>query len=199
MTAVLAIHYQNDVLHADGKIHLGVADADRAALIQAARALQAGARACRRPIIHVRIAFRPDYSDLTPNCEMFRRVIASGAMAEGSWGAQFYEGLGPRDGEAVVTHNRNNAFHGSQLAVRLDRLGARRLVIAGVATTYAVEHTARHAADAGYEVVVARDACSAADRDAHEASLKALSLLATISTVAQSVAALMQEDREDQA
>lgn len=196
MTTVLAIHYQNEVLHPDGRIKLGVADG-RAALVDAARRLLAGARASGRPIVHVRIAFRPDFSDVTPNCEMFRRVIALRAMAEGSWGADFFDGLGPQDGEPVVTHNRNNAFFGSGLDDCLGRLGARRLVIAGIATTYAVEHTARHAADAGYEVVIARDACSTADPDAHAASLKALSLLATITTAAEAAAALAQENPEE--
>ena len=65
-TAVLALHYQNDVLHPEGKIRVGL-DADSGArqrLLDRAAALLAGARARALPIVHVRIAFRPDYACL---------------------------------------------------------------------------------------------------------------------------------------
>jgi biuret amidohydrolase len=75
-----------------------------------------------------------------------------------------------------VTHSRINAFYGSELERVLDELGARRVVVAGVATHSAVEHTARHAADVGYDVVVASDACAAGDPELHAASLRSLAL-----------------------
>jgi biuret amidohydrolase len=188
-TIVLALHYQNETVHPDGRIRVGIAEAspERAAIIAAARKLLDGARARGVPVISVRIAFHPDYSDVAANAEIFRRVIASKAMAEGSWGAEFYEGLGPLPGEITVTHHRNNPFHGSSLADAVQLFRPERLVIAGISTTYVVESAVRHAADMGYEVVVAADACSSATREMHEASLKAMALLATIKPVADIV------------
>src|SRR4051794_6363944 len=57
--AVLAIHYQNEVLDPGGKIKLGVAEGSprRAVVIAAARRMLDDARASKTPIIHVRIAF----------------------------------------------------------------------------------------------------------------------------------------------
>ena len=55
--------------------------------------------------------------------------------------------LGPLPGEFVVTHNRNNAFYASSLECVLARLAPRRLVLAGVATNFVVESTARHASE----------------------------------------------------
>src|SRR6478609_6492468 len=166
--AVLALHYQNDVLHADGKIRVGL-DADSGArqrLLDNAAALLEGARLHALPIVHVRIAFRPDYADLLPNCDIFRNVATIGAVPEGQWGSAFYDGLHPLAGSArefVVKHTRISAFYGTPLEETLRLLGARRLVVAGVATHSVVEGTVRHAADIGFSVMVAEDACASAD------------------------------------
>ena len=172
-------------MHPEGKIRVGIAEASpaRAVVIAAARRLLDGARVHDVPVISVRIAFRPDHADVADNAEIWRRVKASGAIAEGSWGAEFYEGLGPLAGEFVVAHRRNNAFYGSPLADIVHGFRPERLVVAGISTTYVVESTVRHASDMGYRVTVAADACSSGNAEMHEASLKAMALLAEISTV----------------
>lgn len=140
------------------------------------------------PVISVRIAFTTGHSEVTTNGEIWRRVAAGKGMTEGTWGAAFYDGLGPLPGEITVTHRRNNAFYGSELGAVVDRFRPRRLVIAGISTTYVVESTVRHASDLGYELTVAADACSSASRAMHEASLAAMALLADIKTVDEIVA-----------
>ena len=191
-TAVLALHYQNDVLHPDGKIRVGL-DADNGArqrLLDNAAALLAGARAQAMPIVHVRIAFRPDYADLLPNCAIFRNVAAIGAVPEGQWGSEFYDGLQPLAGsprEFIVKHTRISAFYGTPLEETLRVIGARRLVVAGVATHSVVEGTVRHAADIGFDVMVAEDACASADAAVHEASLASMRLIAQTGSVADAV------------
>ena len=165
--AVLALHYQNDVVHPDGK--LGAAAANPHLVENAARLLE-GARAAGVPVVSVRIAFPPE--GVRVNAPIFEAAVRSGAVVEGSWGAEFHERLGPCEGEPVVTHARVNGFHESDLESVLQALGAERLVVAGVATHSSVEHTARHASDLGYEVVVAEDACASADPDLHAAALR---------------------------
>ena len=192
-TVVLALHYQNDVLHAEGKIRVGLAPDSpvRGQVIDAARRLLAGARERSWRIVHVRVAFRPDGSDIVQNCPIFRAVAASGAVRDGSWGAAFLNALAP-DGtsprERTVTHTRINAFYGTTLAELLNDCGAERLVIAGVATHSVVESTVRHAADMGYDVWVAADACAAADPAVHAASLASMALIATVGSVADCLA-----------
>jgi biuret amidohydrolase len=168
-TAVVAVHYQNDVVHPDGRIGAG---AQQAGLIPAAARLLDGARARGWTVVSVRIVLPPDGG--IRNSPQFRAAAESGAVREGTWGAAFLDDLSPRDGEPVVTHSRINAFHDSELERVLGELGVRRLVVAGVATHSAVEHTARHAADLGYEVVVAADACAAGDPALHDAGLQVL-------------------------
>lgn len=175
-TAVVAVHLQNDVLHPNGSMLAGVPanDERRRKLVDNLRRLLVGARAHGIPVVSLRIAFPPGYEGVVPNSPMFHAVVASSALQEGSWGAEFFDELGPADGEPVVTHSRINGFHDSDLEQVLRGLGANRLVICGIATQSAVEHTARHAADLGYEVVVAADACGAGDPALHDASLLVL-------------------------
>ncbi|VTU21049.1 Isochorismatase family protein YecD [Variovorax sp. SRS16] len=179
------MHYQNDVLHPEGKVRVGIAadDPKRSELIDAALRLMQGAREHGVPVISVRIAFAPDYSDCLVNCELFRRTAQGGAVQEGHWGSAFFDALAPLPGEAVVTHKRDNPFWATDLDEVVRRTGATRLYVAGIATNYVVEHGARHASDLGYDVAVVADACSTAKRHLHEASLETLSMLASIVSV----------------
>ena len=188
---VIALHYQNDVLHPDGKIRVGLGSEDsvRAALLDAAGRLLAGARAKGWPIVHGRVAFRPDYADLIQNAPILRTVATLGAAREGSWGAEFFSALAPLDSrtEFVVTHNRINAFYGSPLETVVRQFNPSHLLIAGVATHSVVESTVRHAVDCGFEVTVAADACASADSGAHVASLASMALIARISHVKEAL------------
>lgn len=181
-TVLVAMHYQNEVLHAAGKIKVGVADdaANRGAVVSTASRLLAFARQNGIPVVSVRIAFRPDHADVIQNCSIFRNVVAGHAMVDGSWGAEFYEGLAPLPGEFVVRHSRVNAFYGSQLEEVLRVLKAERLIIAGVATNSVVLTSVACAADMGYEVIVVSDACSSGRPDLHEASLENMKLTADV-------------------
>ena len=186
-TALVALHYQNEVLHAGGKIKLGVAEqgTGRDEVVSAARRLLAGFRDAGLPVVHVRIAFPPGHAGVLTNAPIFRSVAAAGACEEGSWGVEFHEGLEPLADETVITHSRVNAFFGTLLEVHLRRLHVERLVMAGVATNSVVEHSARHAADMGYHVLVAADACSAARPDVHRAALDNIALIGEVTTVAE--------------
>ena len=185
---LLALHYQNEVLHRDGRIRVGLAadDPARDALVLEAQRLLAGARARAWPIIHVRMALRPDYADCPRNMPIFRKVMELGAVKEGEWGSAFLESLAPVPSprEFVLTHSRISAFAGTPLEQTLRMLGAQRLLVAGVATHSVVEGTVRDAADRGFEVYVAADACAAASPQVHGAALASMALVAEVTTVA---------------
>lgn len=195
---VLALHYQNDVLHPEGRIRVGLAahDPGREHLLQAAARLLAGARERGWPIIHVRIAFRPDYADLARNTPIFLRTAELGAVREGDWGSAFFDALAPHESprEFVLTHNRVSAFYGTTLEPLLHLLHAREVIVAGVATHSVVESTVRDAADRGFELRVAADACAAADPAAHQAALASMALIAQVTTVDAVLAAATAKD-----
>ena len=69
----------------------------------------------------------------------------------------------PLGGEIVIVRNATSAFVGADLEARLDELGATTLVLCGTLATHALEASARHAGDLGYQVFVVADACRAAD------------------------------------
>ncbi len=190
-TVLLALHYQNDVVHPNGRIRLGFAegDAGREAVLAAAQRLLAGAREAAIPIVHVRIAFRADHADVLRNGPIWENVVRLGAVVDGSWGAAFHDLLLPQPHEMVLRHGRINAFYGSALEETLRLHDARDVVIAGVASNSVVEHTARHAADIGLRVTVAADACAASRPELHRAALDNIALLGTVATVDEIVAA----------
>lgn len=190
--AVLAIHYQNENCHPDGKIRVGIAaDADwRWVRLGNAKRLLEGARAADAAIIHVRLAVPPDYRGVSANTELIREWMALGAWQEDTWGTAFIHSLQPHADDFVITHTRNSAFYNTTLDEILFQLGVRNLVCAGVSTAYAVEGTVRHATDIGYEVTVAADACSTATHAQHENALAAMEPLASIKTVDEVLADL---------
>ena len=187
---LLALHYQNENCHIDGKIKVGIKqDADwRYETLDTAKRLFAAARAASIEIVHVRLAVRPDHRDVIQNNFIFKQWAEVGAWVEGSWGVEFYEGLEPLEREYVVTHTRNNAFYNSTLDDIMHLLKPRRLAVAGVSTAYVVETTVRHAADVGYETIVVSDACSTATKEMHQNALDAMKLIAEVKTVDELVA-----------
>lgn len=73
-------------------------------------------------------------------------------------------GFEPRDGEALVTKSVNAAFIGTDLDLRLRRLGVDTVVLFGISTDMCVSTTARVAANLGYRTIVVGDACTCFDQ-----------------------------------
>jgi len=183
-TLLLALHYQNENCHPDGKIKVGIEqDADwRDETLGTAKRLLTGAREKGVPIVHIRLAVRPDHKGVIQNCFIFKQWAELGAWAEGTWGVEFYEGLGPQGDEFVVDHTRNNAFYNSTLPEIVNLYRPRRIACAGVSTAYVVESTVRHISDVGYDAIVIGDACSTATKQMHQNALDAMSFVAEIGT-----------------
>lgn len=186
MEALLALHYQNDVLHPDGRIQTRLGnDVERIALLGAARELLALARRRGWIIVHVRIAFSLSHVDLTRKGATPQQSEVTGAARDGDWGAQFYESLGPMNGprEFVTTHASVSAFQGTQLEQILREHEVNRIMVAGAATHLGVQSTVSDAADLGYEVEVVLDACAAVREGADKTALASLAQMAKLTTL----------------
>jgi len=72
--------------------------------------------------------------------------------------------LVPRPGEAVVGKSVNGAFFGTDLEIRLRRLGVHRLVVAGFFTNMCVETSVRTSGNLGYDTYLCHDACATTNR-----------------------------------
>ena len=101
---------------------------------------------------------------LKQNAPLFEGVKGANALVRGTWGAAPADGLEPQTGDHVVEKMRMNGFYETRLDILLRGLGVEKLIISGAWTNMSIEHTARHAADAGYRAVVASDGTSTVER-----------------------------------
>lgn len=104
-------------------------------------------RSAGRPIIHVR------HDSVQPGS----------TLAPGTPGNAFRAGFEPREGEALVTKSVNSAFIGTDLDLRLKRLGAKHVVVFGISTDMCVSTTVRTGANLGWDMILVPDACDCFD------------------------------------
>jgi nicotinamidase-related amidase len=180
--ALLALHFQNDICHPDGRIPFSLDRNTKNAVnfLEASKRALVEARRAGWTIAHVHIAFAADYSDLMRNCRLFLKTETLGALKRGSWGAAALAGFEPTDREIVVVTNCNSGFRRTELESELRERGITRVNVMGLATQFSVEHTVRDAADIGFSVRLFADCCASGDMAAHRASLRTLTLLADV-------------------
>lgn len=70
----------------------------------------------------------------------------------------------PDDGEPVITRTVNSALIGTDLEARLRGAGIATVVLCGLTTDHCVSTTARMAANLGFTVLLAEDACATFER-----------------------------------
>lgn len=109
--------------------------------------LLAAFREAGQPVIHVRHDSVEPQSTLRPDRP----------------GNAFRAGFAPHAGEAVVSKSVNAAFIGTDLELRLRRLGADTVVAFGLTTDQCVSTTVRVGANLGFRMVLVEDACDCFD------------------------------------
>lgn len=110
-------------------------------------ALLAAWRISGQPILHVRHDSIDPQSTLRPD----------------KAGNAFRPGFEPVDGESVISKSVNSAFIGTDLDLRLKRLGASAVVVFGITTDQCVSTTIRTGANMGWSMILAADACDCFD------------------------------------
>jgi len=75
-------------------------------------------------------------------------------------------------GDILLTKQRWGAFVGTKLDEELKARGVTQVVLAGISTSVGVESTARSLYDAGYNVVLALDAMTDRDPEAHRLTVE---------------------------
>lgn len=153
--------------------------------------LAAACRAAGVPVIHVWYIVEQGAAGLKQNAPLFQGVKESDGLVRGSWGAAPADGLEAQDGDHVVEKMRMNGFYETRLDILLRGLGAETILITGAWTNMSIEHTARHGADAGYEVVVASDGTSTVSDEWQHAALNyAMNNVGKVATCAEIKGAL---------
>jgi gluconolactonase len=172
-SALIVQDLQNDVITEGGAFadSGAPAHAKSQGVVANVKSIAAAARAAGMPVIHVWYVVEKGAPGLKLNAPLFQGVAGSKALVRGTWGAAPVTGLEPKRGDLIVEKTRMNAFQGTNLDNLLRGLGTETLVITGAWTNFSVEHTARHAADAGYNAIVVTDGCSTIDDEWQNAGL----------------------------
>ena len=140
-------------------------------------------------VVLVHVAFAANAADrLSQPVDAASPAPPGGLPAD--W-AEFAPEIGALRAGVVIAKRQWGAFHGTELDLQLRRRGIATVVLAGVATNFGVESTAREAWQHNYAVVVAEDAVSSLGEELHRFSIdKILPRIARVRPTAEIVGAL---------
>ncbi|MQL55498.1 isochorismatase family cysteine hydrolase [Acidianus ambivalens] len=113
------------------------------------------------------------YTKITPLPERFQPPYMRRSFNPGDIVKDVY----PQGSDVVLNKNTTSIFVGTNFELMLRNAGIQTIVFTGIATDIGVETSARHAQALGYLPVIAREAVSSSDKDAHERSLANMSKL----------------------
>jgi ureidoacrylate peracid hydrolase len=159
--ALIAVDVQNDFVSPEGSAAKRGEDVGAAiAMVPNLLRLIDEARRIGLTIVYIRTT-HSEWTD-TPSW-IYRTSQKSGlnTCREGTWGAEFYQGILPLPTERVVIKHRYSAFINTDLNTVLKARNIQSVLVGGVATNVCVETTARDAYIYDYYVTLIDD-CSAA-------------------------------------
>jgi gluconolactonase len=192
-SALIIQDLQNDVIIEGGAFADSGAPAHATAqnVVGNVADLAAACRSAGVPVIHVWYLVAQGAAGLKQNAPLFQGVKEADALVRGTWGAAPADGLEPQDGDHVVEKMRMNGFYETRLDILLRGLGVDTIIVSGAWTNMSIEHTSRHGADAGYEVVVPSDGTSTTGDEWQNAALNyAMTNVAKVATCAEIKSAL---------
>lgn len=184
-SAVVVVDMQNAFASKGGMLDIAGVDITGASrVIRVIRSVLDAARRMAVPIVHLRMAYKPDLSDSGgPNSPNPRKELAMTLMGsrpelkgkvltEGTWDAEIVADLAAQPGDLVITKTRYSGFAGTPLDSQLRMRGAQYLFFAGIATNVCVESTLRDAYFHDYWPILVSDAAMpAGPASAHDATL----------------------------
>lgn len=159
-TALILIDLQN------GMVHLPHAPRTGYQVVGVARRLADHFRKLNAPVVLVNVSY-----------PLNRRPVADMPMPPlpdtmpSGWDSIVVE-LGQQDSDIQITKHGWGAFTSTQLDNELGMRGISSIVLAGIATNFGVEQTAREALQLGYEVVCVSDAMASLSKAHHDFAIE---------------------------
>ena len=171
-TALLVVDVQNDFVSSKGSAAKRGEDvsAAQAAVPMLIRLIDE-ARRVGLTVVYIKTT----HSEWTDTPSWIYRKSQQSALdtcREGTWGAEFYQGISPLPSERVVIKHRYSAFINTDLNTVLKAKGIESVLVAGVATNVCVETTARDAYMYDYYVTMVEDCAAAYDPKLHLSTLE---------------------------
>jgi ureidoacrylate peracid hydrolase len=170
--ALIVVDVQNDFVSPEGSAGKRGDDVGAAmAMIPNLTGLIGQARKVGLTVVYIRTT-HSDWTD-TPSW-IYRTSQKSGLSTcrEGTWGAEFYDGIAPLPSERVVIKHRYSAFINTDLNTVLKARGIQSILVCGVATNVCVETTARDGYMYDYYVTMIDDCSAAYDAKLHLSTLE---------------------------
>lgn len=169
--ALIIMHCQNDIVHPDGLYrHAGVyAQVEKNNTLDTIAKL---ANACREKgvqVIYVNNEFKEGYPELGENnlpiCTSSRDT---NSFLTGTWGVANPDIIKPQPGDITIINVNTSAFSYTNLDQILRAKDIRNLYLAGCATNFVVDSTARYGSELGYNIFVLEDCCESFTEEMHQ-------------------------------
>jgi len=183
-TALVTQECQGAVVGPDAGLVALAREARREAIPSIARLLPV-ARSAGVRVVHCLFQRRPDGLGSNHNARLFTAAADLGMdLSPGSPGASLLPELGPEPTDMLLTRWHGvGPMGGTDLDAILRNLGVSTLVATGVSVNLAIANLVMDAVNAGYRVVLPRDAVAGIPAEYASAVIEnTLSLLATVTT-----------------
>ncbi|MGH3580350.1 MAG: cysteine hydrolase [Mycobacterium sp.] len=182
-TAVITQELQGAVVGPNAGLAVLAKEAQREALPNIGRLLPA-ARAAGHHVVHCLVQRRPDGLGSNHNARLFAAGKRSVDITPGSEGATLLPEFGPEQQDLVLSRWHGvGPMGGTDLDAVLRNLGVTTIVPVGVSLYIAIPSLVMDAINAGYQVILPRDAVAGFPAEYGQAVIdNSLALLATITT-----------------
>jgi ureidoacrylate peracid hydrolase len=185
-TALLLLHWQNDLAMPSGKLARDIPQ--RLAADHTIDHVQTVLKVSREKgmlVVYVNASHRSGYPEVNPKPSSLSSSIAkAGGLMRGSWGVEVIDQLKPLAEDIIIYNFSSNAFAYTELDLILRNKGITDLVLTGLVTNWVVESTARDAISRGYNICTLSDCCQGVNEEMHKWSL--VNILLAIGSVIDS-------------
>jgi nicotinamidase-related amidase len=193
-SALLVLHYQNGLVRHEGVFAFSgtAAQVEKHGCLETTARVIEASRAAGIPVVYVNIEFRPGFPELKkPTYPLIESIQERNAFLRGSWDAAVPEELAPAEDDIIVINFNSSSFSHTDLDCILRAKGVETIYLAGIATNWVVESTARNGAELGFDVTVLADCCQGFSDELHDFAIeKTLPYYATIVESAEYLASL---------
>ena len=182
--ALLIMECQEGIVGGGGKLGALAEAVERHGTIARVARVLVAARAARVPVFHCTMARRPDGGGAVVNCLLLAATKKGQGLVPGSPQQEVVAALRPVDGDYVMSRLHGiTPFHGTELDQILRNLGVKTVVATGVSVNVGILGLTIDAVNAGYQVIIPRDAVTGTPDEYVDAVFQhTLRLLATVTT-----------------